>query len=578
MKKINSLISAAAVSALAVSAIPFSASAADGDVVYGTMNIPYADFYAAEFEGASNSFEVDAVSSATANKWKMNNTGAVGEDGTWQSGGLSAGTYYEANEDGNGGKILGVTYPVAVNAADVDFLTANYGFTALDSAPAAYKEVTVADGAITVSKLVDTDGEVEAGGNISLETTTSYGDYQLIVEGYPQDADVYGAIVKTADGNSYPMRALENLWRPKSEIAWSVGYVTATHGNNIDNPKYYPTNGATVTGVTFITLDGYRTVSGVNVYLPKMFTNGVKVEDSAAGSGSTTYDTSAFPADYEQTANVAEGFTAENGTINYPYPLTSVVISADFGTITEKTSTSCTFTDIENTSHVTITGKVSSEVLEEFMVFNDNEFYLYYYMGNTAQNLSLINVSKLAEELHDAKEEFRENANILEEVKGHATKFSRTIAKTQVSKAVESLVKQIKLRDVYTENMNENFLLPDPYFEGSKISFKGYNFAIFADSFKMFDEYSKRLYLLDIRYSEHYSELADENGDYNFSFDVYFTYDKRKELKTNVINPFSGDVTNLPDYDSKARLRIKVYGEKTINKINTPDGGENVYS
>ncbi len=317
MKKINSLISAAAVSALAVSAIPFSASAADGDVVYGTMNIPYADFYAAEFEGASNSFEVDAVSSATANKWKMNNTGAVGEDGTWQSGGLSAGTYYEANEDGNGGKILGVTYPVAVNAADVDFLTANYGFTALDSAPAAYKEVTVADGAITVSKLVDTDGEVEAGGNISLETTTSYGDYQLIVEGYPQDADVYGAIVKTADGNSYPMRALENLWRPKSEIAWSVGYVTATHGNNIDNPKYYPTNGATVTGVTFITLDGYRTVSGVNVYLPKMFTNGVKVEDSAAGSGSTTYDTSAFPADYEQTANVAEGFTAENGTINY---------------------------------------------------------------------------------------------------------------------------------------------------------------------------------------------------------------------------------------------------------------------
>ena len=158
MKK-NLIMSLAACAAVASAAVPFSASAAD--TVYGTMNIPYADFYAAEFEGSTNSFEVDAVSSSTPNKWSANTTGSV-VDGEWKAGGLSAGTF----NDGNG-TILGVTYPVAVSSDDVAFLTENYGFTALSEAPAAYKEVSVADGKISVSKLVDNDGAVEVGGGIT---------------------------------------------------------------------------------------------------------------------------------------------------------------------------------------------------------------------------------------------------------------------------------------------------------------------------------------------------------------------------------------------------------------------------
>ena len=44
MKKITSFLCAAACFAAAV--VPFTANAADDDKVYGTMNIPYADFYA----------------------------------------------------------------------------------------------------------------------------------------------------------------------------------------------------------------------------------------------------------------------------------------------------------------------------------------------------------------------------------------------------------------------------------------------------------------------------------------------------------------------------------------------------
>jgi len=281
----------------------------------------------------------------------------------------------------------------------------------------------------------------------------------------------------------------------------------------------------------------------------------------------------------EGTLDLSAEQSEEINTVNFIVPIKDSVIFIPNGLVTERTNTSFSLTNVEGEISYRVSGFTTPEIVEQYKPeYRANDLYLYYFMGDTVSNLALIDAGKLQEELLDDKEYFKTYGNVLKEVQGHTTKFSRTIAKTQVSKAVESLVKQIKLRDVYTENMNENFLLPDPYFEGSRISFKGYNFAIFADSFKMFDEYSKRLYLLDIRYSEHYSELQDENGDYNFSFDVYFTYDKRKEIKTNVINPFSGDVTNLPDYDSKARLRIKVYGEKTINELNTPDGGENVYS
>ena len=85
MKKTFSLVSAAACMA-ALTAAAFPVTAASAEKIYGTMNIPYADFYAAEIDGA---YEVDAVSSATRArdenskaKWQMN-----------QEGGLVAGTY-----------------------------------------------------------------------------------------------------------------------------------------------------------------------------------------------------------------------------------------------------------------------------------------------------------------------------------------------------------------------------------------------------------------------------------------------------------------------------------------------------
>jgi len=296
MKNITSVISAAAcMAALTAAALP--ANAAGNEKVYGTMNIPYADFYSAEI---GNAYAVDAVSSATASKWSMNEPGK-----------LVAGTY----NDGNG-TILGVTFPVEVNASDVDKLE-KYNFTKLDEKPAAYKEVSLSGDSLTVSKVIDTNGAENTDGSATVSTSTRYGDYQLNVKGYPEGADLYGVIVNTKEGDHYALRHLENIWRA-GQISWSAGIsTTEAHGNELKYDNYKSSMGKTVTSVTFITLDGYTNVNVGEQYLPVKFEGEVKAEDSTAGSGKTSLTFTGFPADYKKNVTVGDGFTVSGDQISY---------------------------------------------------------------------------------------------------------------------------------------------------------------------------------------------------------------------------------------------------------------------
>ena len=311
MKKITSFLCAAA--CMAAYAVPFTANAADSDKVYGTMNIPYADFYAAEL---NNSVPVDAVSSATTNKWKGNNTGSMGDDGKWQNGGLAAGTFNTETENG-GGKILGVTYPVEISKEDLEKLSDKMGFTELSEKPKAYKLVTVESGKASFGKLVDTDGEEALSGEMTVTSLSSWGDYQINVKGIPANCDIYGVIVKTKEGTDYGMRALENIWR-NGAISWGAGVKEKeTHGNVLSSEHYKSSQGQTITDVTFITLNGYSTLSGQNGYLPLKFADSLTVESGKSGKGTVTFDNSSFPADYKMKGTVADGFTVSGNTVSY---------------------------------------------------------------------------------------------------------------------------------------------------------------------------------------------------------------------------------------------------------------------
>lgn len=306
MKKTASILTVAVLTAAL--AVPFSAGAEE-NLVYGTMNIPYADFYASELE---NDTPVDAVSSATTSKWKANQTGSVAEDGTWKAGGLAAGTY----NDGEG-TILGVTYPVAVAAADVDKIPASYSFTELAERPAAYKTVTVQGGALSFGKIEDADGAESITSDVTLSVTPWMGDYELTVANYPQNADLYGVILETSDGKSYGLRTLENIWR-KGEIAWTTGVkLKESHGNTLNPTHYADMQGKTIQKITYITLNGYSSVEGLSIYLPLKTVDALTVENGKSGTGSVTFDTSVLPAAYAQSGKVADGFTVSGGTVSY---------------------------------------------------------------------------------------------------------------------------------------------------------------------------------------------------------------------------------------------------------------------
>ena len=311
MKRFTSFFCTAA--CFAAASVPFTANAADSDKVYGTMNIPYADFYAAEL---SNSIPVDAVSSATTSKWKGNNTGSMGDDGKWQNGGLAAGTFNTETENG-GGKILGVIYPVEIAKTDLEKLSDKMGFTELSEKPKAYKPVTVESGKASFGKLVDTDGEETLSGEMTVTSLSSWGDYQINVKGIPANCDIYGVIVKTKEGTDYGMRALENIWR-NGAISWGAGVKEKEpHGNILSSEHYKTSQGQTITEVTFITLNGYSTLSGQNGYLPIKFTDSLTVESGKSGKGSVTFDNSSFPSDYKAKGTVADGFTVSGNTVSY---------------------------------------------------------------------------------------------------------------------------------------------------------------------------------------------------------------------------------------------------------------------
>lgn len=297
MKAIQ-LISASAALALTLSAAPLSAFAAE-TTLYGTMNIPYTEFYAAEL--GSSAGTVDAVTSATKTKALKNGEGELFE-GTYNNG-----------ED----TILGVTYPVAITQADLDALGSdNYGFTALDAAPEAYKTVTVSDGKATFSAVQDASPETAALG-VKLSTETPWGDYLIDLTNQPEGFDIHyrGAILKTADGKAYAMRHEQNIWR--GEIAWSSGIKTSEpHGNQLDYAAYVDLMGSTVTEITLITTKGYVTVS-TNTYIPVKFQNTLTVENGDAGTGSTTFTAEGIPSDYQKQYAVGDGFTATDGSISY---------------------------------------------------------------------------------------------------------------------------------------------------------------------------------------------------------------------------------------------------------------------
>ena len=290
---------------------------------YVTMNVPYDDFYKAEGVTAVNG--VDAVTSATMRKSRMNT-----------ADGLTAGTYYKTAEDEKSDAIRGVVCTVRVAKSDLAKLNASltehddYYYTALDSVPENYKELTVnKDGSYSFGKTTAAvDTETLKDTTVTFKTSSKYGDYQMkfstnVLE---KIGRAYGATVTTTDGTSYAMRSLENVWNGKSlELAWSVGFTTTAHGNPLVSDDYVSMMGKTIKSVAVYMVDGKIYSLDCEQYVPVKFaTENFAVENTLADSGSTSVEMKDFPSDYQAEykvtdakGNELEGASVKDGKISW---------------------------------------------------------------------------------------------------------------------------------------------------------------------------------------------------------------------------------------------------------------------
>ena len=273
---------------------------------YVLMNIPYAEFYKAETTG--NDIAVDAFTSATKNKTRTK--------------GLAGGSYHE-NADGS--KIDGITYAVKVDPSvdlskykevkdgdsveitvtnrgqtttttltgkDTLFENASYAYYPLTEAPANYKEVSVdADGNLVFSEVKGQEATKVEGVTAELSTETSYGDYELDLDGLPEEIksdNVNAVVVKTTDGTAYGMRHLENIWRG-NEIAWSTGFTSEVHGCPTSSEHYKSMMGKTIDSIEYYTTNGGYTMDIADIYVPvKSETTKAEVADADIRAGKTT--------------------------------------------------------------------------------------------------------------------------------------------------------------------------------------------------------------------------------------------------------------------------------------------------
>ena len=234
--------------------------------VYVLMNIPYAEFYAAE--GA-----VDAISSATLN-------------GKARNVNVNGASYHQSEEAVTTEGIAGAMYPVKATAADLEALKAlgavevtdadnihyeleargnisevdltgalalqespSYSYYVLSEAPASYKELTVADGKVSFGAVVGQAASAQASGTVSY--TGHHTDIEISMEGIKVEAPDVSAVIVTMDnGTAYAMHHVVNIWRG-NELGWDL--------SDLD------LGGQTITGVRYMLKNGEITDYAVNI-------------------------------------------------------------------------------------------------------------------------------------------------------------------------------------------------------------------------------------------------------------------------------------------------------------------------
>lgn len=218
----------------------------------------------------------------------------------------------------------GKTTTTEYKGKDALFENESYAYYTLSETPVNYKEVSVdAGGNLVFSEVKGQEATKLEGVTAELLTESSYGDYQLNLDGLPEDkitsSNVNAVVVKTTDGTSYGMRHLENIWRGK-ELAWSTGFTDTVHNCPTSSEHYKSMMGKTIDSIEYYTTDGIYTMDIDDLYVPVKFAkadSAVKVSDADVSDGKTTIEKN-LPDDFDPEYSV-DGLdvTVEGSTLTY---------------------------------------------------------------------------------------------------------------------------------------------------------------------------------------------------------------------------------------------------------------------
>lgn len=295
---------------------------------YVLMNIPYAEFYAAEKDDDGKAAKVDAVSSATLQKTRSK---------------LAEGSYHV---NANGSDISGIIYPVRVDdmavldscrkITDADsveitvtlkgnkqtktytgknalFENPDYAYYVLSEVPTYYKTLTVkSDGSFSFGKA--TAKAVAADGvTVSLTTNGHHTYYEMKVAGLAKDiANKVSAVTlhTTEDNRTYGLRHVAEIW----------------HGTKLGFGVDSGLQDKTIDKITYYLNDGTIQTIAANIKVPKSTQNVTATVENALNTAREAVVTvknlpTDFVAEYTVTSGStvlsAYNFTVANGKLTW---------------------------------------------------------------------------------------------------------------------------------------------------------------------------------------------------------------------------------------------------------------------
>lgn len=313
-------------------------NAVESGFVYGTANIPYADFFYGEMNEVQQNAEMqlDAADPVTAAGYREDGMYDAVTSCTNSKSKRYATSYYTENTENGSVTLEGIRdvniavptslYKEAQEAIKEGKNCSNQLLSIIGSlknvsetAPESgeYK-VLNGDGTLTAMTTETKTLTVDS----SISTSSVWGNYQVSVEfgdnnaDQPTTANMMGVIFETSNGEKYAMEHSQNLWLRTGEIAFAVkdGFVEP-HKNTIDAKRSQGLEGKTITKITYLVKDGADIVIPTNLLCKYKLANGQGINGPEE---KVVYTNNTFiPTKVQLTYNVPESSSYKLTSVQY---------------------------------------------------------------------------------------------------------------------------------------------------------------------------------------------------------------------------------------------------------------------